>query len=147
MLFHDDVIRWKHFPHYWPFVWGIHRSPMNSPHKGQRRGALMFSFICARINVWINNREAGDLRCHRAHYDVIVMSVFLLVAVEWRKDKLLSNMHNCVLIKRSIHKIFKQSNPILFCSIVWTIYPFPQNQYILPVDGLILVEQNNPSKG
>ena len=32
---HDDVIQWKHFPHYWPFVQGIHRSPVNSPHKGQ----------------------------------------------------------------------------------------------------------------
>ena len=35
------------FQRYWPFVWGIHRSPMNSPHKGQWRGALMFSLICA----------------------------------------------------------------------------------------------------
>ena len=47
---HDDVIKWKHFPRYWPFVRGIHRSPVNSPHKGQWRGALMFSLICARIN-------------------------------------------------------------------------------------------------
>ena len=43
------------------------------PHKGQWRGALMFSLICARINGWVNNREAGDLIRHRAHYDVIVM--------------------------------------------------------------------------
>ena len=71
---HDDVIKWKHFPRYWPFVWGIRRSPVNSPHKGQWRGALMFSLICAWINVWVNNREAGDLRRHRAHYDVTVMS-------------------------------------------------------------------------
>ena len=42
---HDDVIEWKHFPCYWPFVWGIHKSPVNSPHKGQWRGALMFSLI------------------------------------------------------------------------------------------------------
>ena len=40
---------------------GIHQSPVNSPHKGQWRGALMFSLICARINGWVNNREAGDL--------------------------------------------------------------------------------------
>ena len=71
--FHDDVIKWKHFPRYWPFVRGIHRSPVNSPHKGQWRGALMFTLICARINDWVNNREAGDLRSHRAHYEVIVM--------------------------------------------------------------------------
>ena len=41
--------------------------------KGQWRGALMFSLFCARINDWVNNREAGDLWRHRAHYDVIVM--------------------------------------------------------------------------
>ena len=54
--FHEDVIKWKHFPRYWPFVRGIHRSPVNSPHKGQWRGALMFTLICARINGWVNNR-------------------------------------------------------------------------------------------
>ena len=70
---HDDVIKWKHFPRYWPFVRGIHRSSVNSHHKGQWRGALMFSLICARINGWVNNIEAGDLRRHRTHYDVTVM--------------------------------------------------------------------------
>ena len=44
--FHDDVIKWKHFSRCWPFVRGIHRSPVNSPHKGQWRGTLMFSLIC-----------------------------------------------------------------------------------------------------
>ena len=71
---HDDIIKWKHFPRYWPFVWGIHRSPVNSPHKGQWRGALMFSLIHAWINAWVNNREAGDLKHHHAHYDVTVMN-------------------------------------------------------------------------
>ena len=70
---HDDVIKWKHFPRYWPFVRGIHRSPVNSPHKGQWHGALMFSLICVWIYGWVNNREAGDLRRYRAHYDVIVI--------------------------------------------------------------------------
>ena len=70
---HDDVIKWKHFPRYWPFVRGIQRFPVNSPHKGQWRGALMFSLICVWINAWVNNREAGDLRRHRAYYDVTVM--------------------------------------------------------------------------
>ena len=65
------------FPRYWPFVRGILRSPVNSPHKGQWRGALMFSLICVWINGWVNNLEAGDLRRCRAHYDVIVM--------EWAK--------------------------------------------------------------
>ena len=52
---------------------GIHRSPVNSPHKSQWRGALMFSLICAWINGWVNNEEAGDLRRYCADYDVTVM--------------------------------------------------------------------------
>ena len=56
---------------YWPFVRGIHR-PM-PPHKGQWRGALMFSLICAWINGWVNNRESGDLIRHRTQYNVTVM--------------------------------------------------------------------------
>ena len=79
---HDDVITWKHFPRYWPFVGGIHRSQGHPPppppphthtHKRQRRVALMFSLICAWINLCINNRDAGDLRRNRAHYDVTEM--------------------------------------------------------------------------
>ena len=73
LSYHDDVIKWKHFPRYWPFVRGIHRSPVNCPHKGQWRGALKFSLICVWINGWVNNREAGILRRYRAHYDIIVM--------------------------------------------------------------------------
>ena len=61
------------FPRHWPFGRGIHRSPVNSPHKGQWRGALMFSLICIWINSWVKNRDAGDLRRHLAHHDVTVM--------------------------------------------------------------------------
>ena len=80
---HDDAIKWKHFPHYWPFVQGIHRSPVNSLHKGQWHGALMFSLICAWINNWINNHEAGDLRRHQAHYDVTVMYWLSSPGISW----------------------------------------------------------------
>ena len=64
---HDDVIRWKHLPRYWPFVWGIHRS--------QRTVMRSFdvSLICVRIPGWLDNHDAGDLRRHCAHYDVIVI--------------------------------------------------------------------------
>ena len=70
---HDDIIKWKHFPHCWPFVRGIHWSQVNSLHQGQWCGVLMFSLICASINGWVNNHEAGDLRHHHSHYDFTVM--------------------------------------------------------------------------
>ena len=60
------------------FVRGIHRSPVNSPHKGQWLRTLMFSLIRARINGWINKREAGDLSRHHAHYDVTVMWLLIM---------------------------------------------------------------------
>ena len=47
--------------------------PVNSPHKGQWGGALMVSLICVWISGWVNNPEAGDLKCYHAHYDIIVM--------------------------------------------------------------------------
>ena len=70
---HDDVIKLKHFPRYWPFARGIHRSPVNSPHNDQWRGALVFSLICVWIKGWENNHDASDWRRYRTHYDVIVM--------------------------------------------------------------------------
>ena len=72
---HDGVIKWKLSPRHLPFVWGIHRWPVNSPHKGQWRGALMFHLICAWTNSLVNSRGAGDLRRHRAHYDVNIMKM------------------------------------------------------------------------
>ena len=53
--------------------------PGEFPHKGQWRGAFKCSLICTRINDWVNNGDAGDLRRYRAHYDVTVMSVVLKV--------------------------------------------------------------------
>ena len=78
---HDDVIKWQHFPRYWPFARGIQRSPVNSTHKVQWRVALLFSLICAWINGWVNNRGAGDLRCYRAHNDVTVMCLSILLVL------------------------------------------------------------------
>ena len=75
LSYHDGVIKWKHFPPYWPFVPGIHRSPVNSPQKGQWRGALKFSLISTWTNGWVNNRDAGDLRRHWAHYVITVMHI------------------------------------------------------------------------
>ena len=83
---HDDVIKWKYFPRYWPFVRGIHRSPVNSPHKGQWRGALMFSLICAlnkRLSKqwwgwWFETpscplwRHCNDWWCRCIHWHTII---------------------------------------------------------------------------
>ena len=85
---HDDVIKWNHFHRYWLFVRGIHRSPVNFPHKGQWRGALMFSLIYVWTNDWANHRYAGDLTRHRAHYDVTVMRIALLL---WEEEPTGSN--------------------------------------------------------
>ena len=82
ILWHDDVIKWKHFPCCWPFVIGIHLSPVDYPHKGQWHGALMFSLISAWTNGWANNRDTDDLRRHRAHDDVTVMEK-LVVLLSW----------------------------------------------------------------
>ena len=79
---HDDVIKWKHFPRYWPFVCGIHRPPMNFPDKGQWRRTLMFSLICACINRLVNNHGTGDLRRHLAHYDATLMGIDTHIAVD-----------------------------------------------------------------
>ena len=70
---HDDVIKWKHFPRYWPLVREIHRWPVDFPHKGQWRGTLMFCLICACTNALANSGDPGDLRHHRSHYDVEIM--------------------------------------------------------------------------
>ena len=80
---------WRHemetFLRYWPFVRGICRTLVNFPCKGQWRGALMFSLTCTWINDWVNNSEAGDLRCHCTHYDIIVMDLSYFIAC-WHKS-------------------------------------------------------------
>ena len=66
MASHDDVIKLKYFQRYWPFVW-IPRT------KARDAEAWCFLWSAPWINRWVNNREAGDLWRHRAHYDVIVV--------------------------------------------------------------------------
>ena len=68
-----SIFLWKHLSRNWSFVKRIHRSLVDSPHKGQWRGALIFSLIFAWTNGWANNRDAGDLKRHRTHYDITVI--------------------------------------------------------------------------
>ena len=118
---HDDVIKWKHFPRNWLFVRRIHRSPVNSTHKGQWRGALMFTLICARINGWVNTRETGDLRRNRPHCDVIVMTNLHLLPIGpfginfswiWITISILISFH-----KKRLEMSSAKCSP--FCPIPW----------------------------
>ena len=70
---HDDVMTWEGFPHYWPFSWWRHQMETLSASLAICAGNSWFTLICARINGWVNNREAGDLRRRCTHYDAIVM--------------------------------------------------------------------------
>ena len=70
---HDDVIKMERFSALLTLCAG--NSPVTGDFTSQRsvtRSCDAF-FICAWINAWVNNHGAGDLRRHRAHYDVIVM--------------------------------------------------------------------------
>ena len=125
-----------YIPRYWPFVWGIHRSPVNSPHKGQWRGVLIFSLICSWINFWVNNREAGDFRRYRAHYDVTVMDWISIlnkkVKYITRTHSKLRFIHVCIHNKTKYYKISAYlwnilyiqhtiSNYLLYNSINWSL--------------------------
>ena len=66
------VVKIKHFPRYWRFVLGIHRSRWLPLTKAGTWSFGIF-FICTRTSEWINNWNAGDLKPHRSHCDVTVM--------------------------------------------------------------------------
>ena len=90
---------------------GIHRSPVNSLQKGQWRGDLMFSLICVWINAWVNNIEAGDLRHHCAHYDVIVMIDIVSMDVD---DTLNTDHPIAIISKRNSHWSLNGNTPLFF---------------------------------
>ena len=67
--FYSAVSWWRHQMETFSVLLDLCGPNPDSHQKGQWRGSLMFSLI----NSWANNRDAGDLRLHRAHYDVNVM--------------------------------------------------------------------------
>ena len=69
---------------------GIHWSPVDSPHKVQERGALIFSSICTWTSNWADTRDAGDLRRHRANYDVTAMTHLCGHCMGWAPMRLLT---------------------------------------------------------
>ena len=116
---HDDVIKWKHFPRNWPFVRGIHRSPVNSLHT-KASDAELWCFLWSVPEQTVeknNNRDPGDLRRHRAQYDVTV--------IMWRKQTHISKSlrltpdgareeSNIVLMTDSTRRLFIQRRDIIF---------------------------------
>ena len=109
---HDDVIKWKHFPRYWPLVRGF---------TGQWHGTLMFSLIFAWIKGWVNNGEAGDLRRYRAHYDVIVM-----INPLWPSDAILRQWTGRALFRAMACRLFGAktlpAQMMSYCQILGTIW-------------------------
>ena len=141
------------FPRYWPFAREIHRPSVNFQHKGQWRGALMFSLICAWINGWVNNREAGGGRRHIAHHDVSVIkrkkvdlnyrhwssevsfSTSYIYSIAWH---ICGKQNNGKVekIPQTIWwlQVFKKSRNITSCNIEESVsYPKPLHQYIMEV--------------
>ena len=88
---------------------GIHWSPVNLPHKGQWRGALMFSLICAWTNGCTNNPESDDLRQHHAYCDVTVMTA----AIIWLNAQAPVNLSRklCVMMTSSNGNILRVTGP------------------------------------
>ena len=99
--FHGDVIKWKHFPCYWPFVRGIHRSPVDSLHKSQWHGDIMFSVMCVSTNGRTNNGGAHDLRRHRVHITSVLLR-WISVVLEWSNANI--NLMTYRLCYRAINR-------------------------------------------
>ena len=97
-----STIQWKHFLRYWPFVWEIHRSPVNSPNQASDE------------DLWVNNREAGYFRCNRAHFDVIIMCIQV-----WNDGMFSPSLWTEIHILMATNVIFH----IVSTSVVQTVIP------------------------
>ena len=91
-------------------------SPVTGEFPSQRpvTQSLIFSLICTWINSWVNNREAGDLRRHHAHYDVTVMYFPSCEAIR--------EINNKITLRVSTWTVLRDSTYITL-SIAWHIEP------------------------
>ena len=71
LITEDNVISWGHIasPHDDGYRWIPHTKASNTE-------LWWFFCSCVWINDWVNNREAGESRRHRGHYDVTVLCFF-----------------------------------------------------------------------
>ena len=109
---HEDVIKRKHFPQYWPFVRGIHRWPVTSHLKGQWRGALMFSLIWA-LNKRLSKQSWGwwfDTPSHPLWRHCNAEHYFQLTHLLKLQGKPLVSSPNCCCLSKvlSVHGLVRQ---------------------------------------
>ena len=64
------IMTWNRFSHYWPFVRGMYRSPIDSPHKGRAMRSILLSLLLAWAICWLIRRVANGLR-RKCHVNVI----------------------------------------------------------------------------
>ena len=91
---------------------GEFTGPRWIPHTKASDAELWFFFICAWINGWVNKHEAGDLRRHRAHYDVIEMRLHNLRWFSHPTARYLRS--NCYVCRWFTRKNIKINNDILY---------------------------------
>ena len=136
--FHDDVIKWNHFPRYWPFLRGFHRSPVNSPHKGQGRGGLFNLRLNKRLSKqlwgrWFETpsrplwRHCNDIKyCNnpQAHIGTIrelqVLSQFTYAIYLKLYVQRFDLLHDCTLMLRNLTHILLHFNEVV---IIGNPYP------------------------
>ena len=74
----------KTVPHYWPFLKGIHRSPVESLHNRPLMRTLIF--LAASLSCWADSRVAGGLRhndaCMTLLYDM-GLSQYVSTCLQW----------------------------------------------------------------
>ena len=158
---------WKRFPHYWSFAWWRHQMETfyalltpcaENQFPAQRPVTRSFGifFICAWTNSWASNGDAGDLRLHRAHFDVIVMgrritperiaamystdvSVFLslnkLLNEQASWDAMTLMWRHCNRTPHLIWYISKVITYIVQASINWIQMQYPTWDYYISAQG------------
>ena len=99
---------------------GIHRSPMDSPHKGQWRGILMFSLICAWTNDLANNQDVGDLKRHRAHHCVTVMWIQMVIQPHWNTCSLYDFGTILKMSSKSVNTSWLWPGDAILCHRTWS---------------------------
>ena len=121
---HDDVIKWKHFPRYWPFVRGIHRTPVNSPHKGQWLGDLR-GFFYLRLNKRLNKQCWGWwFEMHRLwrHCNENIAFFNHFATLQWQMQIKRSKLRHLLVWRRQEHRQPRYWRSLIgICRSLWTI--------------------------